>query len=128
MAANISMMRPGAGQSIIQSEVRAAKPECELSQDGDISGKQERHLVFFVPKRGKLNLQGFCDAFADEAKDPLLFVQGCACDGAAFSTVCALADCMFAPLSGRGRCCRLTARHPAPYDPLAGSSLRSNNA
>ena len=110
MAANISMISPGAGQSIMQPEVPAAKPECELSQDEDIPGKEEDRLVFFVPNRGKLNPQGFYDTFSDDAEAPLLFVQGYASDGAAFPAACELAAFMSAPLSGQGRCYRLTPR------------------
>lgn len=110
MVANVSMIRPGAAQSIIQPEVPAAQPECKFSQDEGIPGKEEHHLVFFFPNHGTLNLQGFYDIFGDEAEAPLLFVQGYACNGAVSSVVCELATFMSAPLSGQGRCCHLTPR------------------
>ena len=84
MAANITLTRPHAGQSITQPVGPDARLEFAFDQNDGVLAKEGQDLVLTFNDGGKLVLEGFYANFTDNAQPPTLIVQGHELDGQAF--------------------------------------------
>jgi len=76
MTENITLIRPGAGQSVTLQVGPDARLEFAFGQGEADLGKEGQNLVFTFPDGGKLVLEGFYDNFGDDAQPPVLIVDG----------------------------------------------------
>ena len=76
MTDNITLVRPGTGQSVHVPIEPAARLELAFNQNEAVLSKEEQNLVFTFHDGATLTLEGFYNSFGDNAQPPTLIVEG----------------------------------------------------